>query len=81
MKKLLMIILVLSFIGCAGVKNAVPPGKTVENDWERDELSCRQQSGKVAGILAPTMIGFIENKAKGADDRYMKCMIELGWYK
>jgi hypothetical protein len=80
MRKLLAVFLLIAFVGC-GPANRVPIGKTVENDWERDEMMCRQQSGKVTGVLAPSVVGFWENKVNGADDRYMKCMRDLGWYE
>jgi len=81
MKKILIIVFILFSIGCSGVQNSIPTGKTIEIDWESDELSCRKSSGKVTGILAPTPIGLWENKINNADKRYMDCMIKLGWYK
>ena len=82
LRKIIFMLFVSVFlISCAGRwVNTIPPGKTVEQNWEADEKYCREKSGKVTGVLGVTAIGIINN-AGGASDNYNKCLEELGWMK
>ena len=79
MKKILLIFICICVVlGCARWRNTIPPGKTIEADWERDEKYCREKSGKVTGVLGATLYQ-ANNSFSGANDRYNKCLEELGW--
>jgi len=83
MKKILLIFICICVVlGCAHYRNTVPPGKTIEANWEADEKYCRDISGKITGFwggfLGVTTLG-LPNVLSGANDRYNKCLVELGW--
>lgn len=86
LRKIIFVLFVSIFlISCAGRwVNTIPPGKTVEQNWEADEKYCRDESGKITGVLGgvlgATTLG-LPNKVSGADERYNKCLEELGWMK
>jgi len=88
MRKILILLVLLSFIGCAANQQVAydysqddryPPGKT-DVDWEREEMECRTMSGKMTGIIGLTWIGFINNSGK-VNDEYDACMRKKGWLK
>jgi hypothetical protein len=78
MKKMIVFMLCLSLMGCAS-QNLYPAGKT-DDDWVKDELNCREKSGKITGVWALTWTGAVVNLS-GANDRYNKCLRETGWLK
>ena len=89
MKKFLIIISILLLISCAAPKNQekydfasddrYPPGKT-DADWEKEEMECRNMSGKITGFLGVTIFGLANNIGE-VNEKYDKCMREKGWYK
>jgi hypothetical protein len=78
MKKALVLIMCLIFIGCASTQpNLHPVGKNNE-DWLMDEKYCQISSGKpidLWGIIWPG--DFLE--LEQANERYYACLRAKGW--
>lgn len=80
--KILFLLFFFIFLisGCGRWVNTIPPGKTVEQNWEQDEMYCREKSGKITGVLGVSVIGVVNNTSI-VNDNYNKCLEELGWMK
>lgn len=79
MKKITLLIVVFLFIGCVSSANRIPDGKSYENDWERDEAFCLNQSRYITGFFAANPVSALWNI--DASKRYNQCLRDLGWLK
>jgi hypothetical protein len=80
MKKIIFLMLVIAILsGCFLNPSLYPKDKT-EDDWVKDELYCREISGKETGIKG-LLIPWAFTNLAGPNQKYNACLREKGWLK